>query len=115
MSLKKLTRFLQFNSTEFFKDKRFKALSISPWTDYDTKERIGNKIEVVIVSDRTDYGCKDGETVSNIYEKLIFKVAKDANVKAGMEIVPINPICNVYGDYRNMLSVVCEEIEVVGK
>ncbi|MFR3348547.1 MAG: hypothetical protein ACLTSC_04235 [Mediterraneibacter faecis] len=85
------------------------------WIDYKTKNQLGTKIEVVIITDKTDYGCEDGEEVSNIYEKLVFKVAKEIDVPMGAEVKPVSPICTVYGEFRNQLSIVCNDIEIIGK
>lgn len=115
MALRKLNRFTYFDSDYFFEGKRFKVIGKQIWIDYDTKKPVGTKVEVVIVSDKTDYGCEDGEVVSNIYEKLVFKVPKEIDVPMDVEVKPVNAVCTTYGDFRNQLSIVCDDIEIVGK
>mgnify|MGYP000174832201 FL=1 len=115
MSLKKLRYFEYFDEESFFDGKRFKVVGKQAWTDYKTKNIIGTKLEVAIFVDKTDYGCEDGEVVSNIYEKLVFKVPKDIDISMEVEVKPVNAICTIYGDYRNQLSIVCDDIEIVGK
>lgn len=115
MALKKLSRFLYFDYEGFFEGKCFKMVNKQAWIDYKTKNQLGTKIEVVIITDKTDYGCEDGEEVSNIYEKLVFKVAKEIDVPMGAEVKPVSPICTVYGEFRNQLSIVCNDIEIIGK
>lgn len=115
MALKKLNRFLYFDSDYFFEGKRFKTVGKQNWVEYKTQKTIGTKVEVVIFADKTDYGCEDGEVVSNIYEKLVFKVPKEIDVPMDVEIKPLNSVCTIYGDYRNQLSIVCDDIEIVGK
>lgn len=115
MALKKLNRFQYMDLECFFDGKRFRVVGKQPWIDYKTKERIGTKIEVVIFVDKTDYGCEEGEFVSNIYEKLVFKVPKEVDVPMDAEIRATNPEGTVYGEFRNLLSIVCDDIEIVGK
>lgn len=115
MALKKLSKFLYFDDEGFFEGKRFVTVSKQPWIDFKTKELQGSKIEVVITTDKTDYGCETGEIVSNIYEKLVFKVAKEIDIPLNVEVKPVNPICTVYGEFRNQLAVVCDDIQIVSK
>lgn len=115
MALKKLRYFEYFDSELFFEGKRFKAIGKQDWIDYKTKKTIGTKVEVVIASDKTDYGCENGEIISNIYEKLVWKVPKEVDVPMDVEVKPVNAVCTIFGDYRNQLSIVCDDIEIVGK
>lgn len=50
-----------------------------------------------------------------MFEKITFKVAAEIDVPLNVEIVPINPVAKVYGEYRNQLSVTADDIQVVGK
>ncbi len=116
MSLKKLSRFQYFDIELFIELKKLQIISVQEWLDYDTKNCLGTKVEVVIISDRTDYGTVDGETVSNLYEKLMVKIpAKLTNVPIGAEVKLINPEASVYGEFRNQLSITAENIEIVKK
>lgn len=113
MALKKLMQFLKFDFEEFSKGKVYQVNGISEWVDYTTKAHMGTKVEAVIVRDDTQYKQKDGETVTNRYEKLNFKVRKDVNVPVNAYIMPVNAAATVYGDYRNQLSVTAEDIRVL--
>lgn len=115
MALKKLRNFLKFDDVEFFKGKRLLSVSQQPWKDFKTGEALGTKVEAVIAQDKTDYGLKDGEVVSNLYEKLVFKIPKVIEIPMNVEIRPKNPVATVYGDYQNQLSITAEDIEVLSK
>ena len=73
----------------------------------------GNKVDVVIAEDNTAYDTKDGENVTNQYEKLSFKIKKDVKVPMNARVIPVNPVAVVYGEYRNQLSVTADDIKVV--
>lgn len=113
--MKFLTQFLNFSWNEFAQEKRFISIGIREWVNFDTKEHLGTKIDTVIAKDNTDYGVKDGEVVSNIYEKITFKVPKDINIPMNVEIQPKKVKASVYGEYRNQLSVIADDIVVVSK
>lgn len=115
MSLKRLSRFICFNFAEFAKGKRFMSVAKQPWKDFDSGKVIGVKVEAVIVQDKTDYDNHDGGTINNLYEKLVFKVPKDIEIPMNVEICPVNPIATVYGEYRNLLSITVDDIEVISK
>ncbi|HIV42590.1 MAG TPA: hypothetical protein H9904_11550, partial [Candidatus Mediterraneibacter guildfordensis] len=89
------------------------VVGVSEWVDYDTKKHIGTKIEVVIVEDKTRYTYKDGEVVSNRFEKLVYKVKKDVKVPIDARVEPVNPVATVYGDFRNQLSIVADDIRII--
>ena len=42
--------------------------------------------------------------------KITFKVNKDINVPLKARVKPINAVATIYGDYRNQLSVKCDDI-----
>lgn len=111
--MKKLMLFLLFVWEKFAAGKEFTVIGVAPWIDYDTKQPLGTKVDVVISADRTPYPVKDGEIVSNLYERLSFKVAKNVSVPIGSKVLPVNPIATVYGEYKNMLSVKCDDIKVM--
>lgn len=113
--LKKLGKFTYFDLSEFLIGKKLMSIGQQEWKDYNTGERLGTKVEVVIAQDKTDYGVTDGETVSNLYEKLVIKVHKMLNVPMNVEVRPINAEAVVYGEYRNQLSITAEDIEISGK
>lgn len=76
ITMKKLNMFTYFDWESFAKDKRFISTSIQPLKDFTSGKVIGTKVQAVIAQDDTFYDNKDGEIISNIYEKLIFKVKK---------------------------------------
>lgn len=110
--LKKLGNFLHFDWNSFSNEKRFLCLGVKEWKDYKTGKELGIKLECVIAKDETDYGEAD---VSNIYEKLLIKVTKKMDIPLNTEIKIIGANAKVYGDYNNMLSIVAEDIQVVGR
>ena len=104
-----------FDYESFAKGKRLLSVSQQPWKDFKTSEVLGSKIEAVIAQDKTDYGLKDGEVVSNLYEKLVFQIPMEIQIPVIVEIRPKNPVAIVYGEYQNQLSITAEDIEVLSK
>lgn len=103
-----------FDIEAFFKDKELTVIGKKEYQDYDTKKHLGTIVEVVITKDDTPYRQKDGEHVTNLFEKLSLKVNKDIdNVPIGSLAIPVNPICTVYGKYNNELSVRCEDVKFI--
>ena len=114
--MKKLNLFTLFDFTAFSKGKQFMSTGIQAWKDHETGAILGTKVEAVIVKDRTDYGSsKDGEKISNLFEKLVFKVPSEIDIPLNVEIIPVNPIATVYGEYRNQLSITADDVQVVSK
>lgn len=113
--LKKLNQFDYFDAVEFFSKLILIAIGKSVWKEFGTDTIKGTKIEVVIASDKHNYNLKEGENVNNMYEKLIIKIPKEINVPMNSKIRLINPTANIYGEYRNQLSVVAEDVEVLDK
>ena len=114
--MKKLNIFLHFDFAAFSKGKRFLTVGQKPWADYNSGEVLGTKYEVVITEDKTDYGVSGGEvSINNLYEKFAVKVPKDkaANVPMNVEVRLVNPRANVYGDFRNQLSVTADGLAVI--
>ena len=113
--LKKLNQFDYFDAVEFFSKLILIAIGKSVQKEFGTDTIKGTKIEVVIASDKHNYNLKEGENVNNMYEKLIIKIPKEINVPMNSKIRLINPTANIYGEYRNQLSVVAEDVEVLDK
>lgn len=109
--MKNLSQFVNFDIDAFLDGKELLVLSVSEWVDFDDKTVKGTKITTVIIIDETDYNGKDG---NNRFEKLVIKVPKAIDVAVDSVIVPVNATARVYGDYNSNLSVVAEDIEVVG-
>jgi hypothetical protein len=114
--MKKLGLFTSFDFNAFSKGKQFMSTGVREWKDHETGAILGTKIEAVIVKDRTDYGAsKYGEKISNLFEKVIFKVRASIDVPLNVEIVPVNAVATVYGEYRNQLSITADDVQVVSK
>lgn len=60
-------------------------------------------------------GSNEGEVVNNMYEKLTVKLPKEMDVPMNVEVKLINPEASIYGEYRNQLSIVAEDVQVVSK
>lgn len=108
-----LNQFLVFNWDAFAEGKTFIVTGISEYQDFDTKAHLGTKLDCVIATDSTQYKFKEGEIFSNRFEKISFKVAKDVNIPVESRVVPKNVVATIYGEYRNQLSVKCEDVAVV--
>lgn len=115
MSLKKLNKFSYFDFEGFSEGKKYLCIGLQDWKDFNSGEIIGTKVTAVIAQDKTDYELQNGEVVNNLYEKLDFKIGKKINIPLNVEVRPINAEATIYGDYRNQLSIIAEDIEVIGK
>jgi len=114
--LKHLGQFSDFGIERFLADKTTMSTGCSQLIDYDTKEHVGTKVEGVFTRDDTQYKQKNGENVTNLYNKIVYKVMKKGlNVPVGSIIVPVNPKATVYGEYRNQLSITCEDIQIISQ
>ncbi len=112
--MKYLPQFSRFAWNEFISGKRFVSIGSRPWTDYNTGAVMGTRVEVVIWEDKTPYKRKDpSDTQTNRFEKLTFKLAKTVAVPADVEVVPVTAVATIYGDRRDQLSIVCDDIRVV--
>ncbi len=110
--MKGLNQFVAFDWDRFAEGKVFVVTNVSEYTDYETKNHLGTKVEAVIAVDRTPYAFKDGKQFSNLYEKITFKVAKDVKVPLESRVKPKGVTATIYGEYRNLLSVKCQDIAV---
>lgn len=109
--MKKLGLFSRFDTAAFLSGKVLIVTDIKDWIDFDTKKPLGRKVEVVIIEDKTVYPTKDGQAVSNLFEKFTVKVPRsvvDVSIKDRVTLV--NPVGTVYGDYRNLLSITADNI-----
>lgn len=111
--MKFLNQFLEFEWESFAEGKRFLVTGCKPWVDFETKKNLGTAVEVVIYKDETPYEQKDGEKVTNLFEKLTFKVSKELDIPIKAFVEPVNVSAKIYGEYRNQLSVKCDGITVL--
>ena len=110
--MQKLSLFLTFLWMKFAKGKVFTVTSCAPWKDQNDNI-VGSRIMTAITQDDTDYGI---EGVSNIYERVTFKIPKvGVVIPIGATVEPLNPVATVYGQYRNQLSVKADDVRVVGQ
>lgn len=110
--MKYLNQFLRFAADPFFKGKVLTVTGIREWLDHATKAKLGWIVDTVITADATEYKHKAGEAASNLYEKLALKTPVKPTVSVGESVMPVNPVCTVYGEYRNQLSVRCDDVVV---
>lgn len=111
--MKGLVQFLEFDWNRFSRGKRYICTAVSEYADYESKTHLGTKVEAVIAEDKTPYQFRDGKTFTNRFERITFKLNKDIDIPVDVEIIPHGVKATVYGDYRNQLSVKCDDIEVV--
>ena len=108
MALKKLNQFNYFDAEGFFSKLKLITVGSTVWKEYGSNVVKGTKLEVVIASDKHRYN-------SNMYEKLTVKLPKEMDVPMNVEVKLINPEASIYGEYRNQLSIVAEDVQVVSK
>lgn len=109
--MKKLSQF--FDWDRFSKDKVFMVTGCRVWKEYNTENVKGTCVDTVIARDETVYEQKDGEQVSNLYERATFKVPKTINIPANTYVVASGVKATVYGKYHNDLSIKCQEIQIL--
>ena len=108
-----LSQFQTFDWKAFSKDKQFAVTQVSEYTDFETGKHLGTKVEVVIIVDKTPYQFRDGNEFTNRFEKLVFKCSKDLDIPLDAIVAPQNAIVTVYGEFRNQLSVKCDDVTVL--
>ena len=113
--LKHLKDFQHFDFNSFIKDKVLVTTSCTEWLDYDTKQKLGTKVEVVIYQDNTAYKQKNGEITTNLFEKLVLKVKKNVQIQPKTRVVPIGAVAKIYGEYSNNLSITCDDVQPVAQ
>ena len=112
--MKMLNQFQSFDWNKFANGKTFLSAGTRPWRDFETKRQLGTIVDAVIYKDQTEYRLREGETgISNRWEKIGIKVAKQIEVPADVQIRPVGVTATIYGDYRNQLSVKAEDIQIV--
>lgn len=85
-----------------------------PWLDFNTKQRLGTRVDVFISRDDNVYKPrKDGSTFSNLGEKISIKVPGDVHIDIGSLVTPVDPEGTVYGKFNENLSVQAKAVKVV--
>lgn len=114
--MKFLGQFNNFDFEAFSKGKVFVVTGCSPWRDYETKKVMGTKVDCVIAVDRTEYLRKEGDSSTNQYERISFKVAREnLSIPSESRVMPVNADATVWGQYRNQLSVKCSDVQVAAR
>lgn len=67
----------------------------------------------MILHDHTKYRDRDGERVSNRFEKLVFKVPRVIDIPVDAQVIPVDVVATVYGEFQNQLAVKCARIDEV--
>ena len=112
--MKFLNQFTVFDWKSFAAGKQFTVTGVSEYTDYDNGDHLGTKIDAVITEDKTAYKQKDGESATNKFEKIAFKCNKDVEIPLDAVVEPKGVMATVYGEFRNMLSIKCADVVVIG-
>lgn len=112
--MKYLTRFLSFNLPAFLEGKTIQYIGKETWRDFNSGEILGTKVKGLITRDETDYG-NNAEPRANLYEKVVIKVPKELELPLNSAIMPLEATSTVFGDYRNQLSIVAKDIEIVNE
>lgn len=112
--MKNLNPFVRFALNEFLEGKELTVTACTTWVDFNTGAVQGTKIEVAITRDDTPYPpAKDGSVSTNLYEKINIKVPRAITVPTGAIVTIVNGVGNVYGDFRNQLSIRAEDVRVI--
>ena len=106
-----MSQFNVFDFEAFSSGKVFSVVSIGEYKDFNTKEHLGSKVEVVILEDNTEYDSAD--TRNNRFEKLVFKSSNDVNLKVDDIVKPVQPIAKCFGEFHNQLSITCKDVVLV--
>lgn len=107
MALKNLNKYQRFDAEAFLENLSLTFLKEEPNYIYENGQRTdrteGVKAIVVIISDKTQ---------DNDFEKLTIKVKTKSSlgIPKGAKVVLVNPEARIYGDYRNQLSIVADDI-----
>lgn len=112
--MKYLTRFLLFNILGYLEGKTIQYIGKETWRDFNSGEILGTKIKGLITRDDTDYG-NNAEPRANLYEKVVIKVPKEIDLPLNSVIMPVDATATVFGEYRNQLSIVAKDVEVVNE
>lgn len=110
--MKHLTQFQKFDMDEFLKGKQLLVTAVGENVDFETKQHLGTKVEVVIVKDETTYKQKNGEQKTNLFEKFNIKLTKDINVPVNAYVYPVDVVAKVYGTYNDQLSVTAGDLKI---
>ena len=97
-----LNQFLKFAADQFFMNKVLTVTGLREWLDHSTKAKLGWIVDAVITVDDTPSSAK------TVWLPIIF--TRSWRSRWSDCVMPVNPVCTVYGDYRNQLSVRCDDV-----
>lgn len=120
--MKALSCFTHFDLSAFLKDKVLAVKRVKSWTDYKTGEVLGTSIELIVMSDETEYpvpASVEGGEITNVGETFTVKV-RGSDASMFSRFVPMATIVevvecersSVWGEYRNNLTVVGKVKEI---
>lgn len=110
MTLKNLNKYQHFDAEAFFSNLTLAFLKEEPNYIYENGQRTdrteGIKAIVVITNDTTQ---------ENDFEKLTIKLKNKSGLglPRGTKVKVLNPEARIYGDFRNQLSIVADDILAV--
>mgnify|MGYP005772791693 CR=1 FL=1 len=115
--MKKLLQFMVFDCEAFFKDKVLNVIDKRIWKSYETGEILGAEYEIGIQEDHTKYRLKDGESATNRYDKFKAHIEGRTDMPVPIDAIVklVNPRGRVSGDFKNQLTVIVDDLEVVSK
>ena len=110
--MKGLSQFVKFDWDSFANGKQFLVVGTSEYQDFESKQHLGTKVDCIITVDKTPYEFKDGKVFTNRFERVTFKVGKDISVPVDAYVLPKGVKASIYGEFRNQLSVKCDDLAV---
>lgn len=120
--MQKLNMFLKFDLQSFLADKGLEVASFKEHQKYEDGKPVGVDgvaITVAIVRDGTDYSTPG---ISNLYQTFTVRVNGVTLDEISTKFSPGDSImliryakASVYGDYRNQLSVQCNNVDDLEK
>ncbi|MHC5247500.1 hypothetical protein [Enterococcus sp. LJL90] len=112
--MKKLNKFVKFDIDEFLENIELIVMKSDILVDFETKKVLGAKYSIIVWSDTHNYGG-DTNGVNNVGETFTVKVLgkKPMAIPSPCKVDLINPNGNVYGEFRNNLSVTAEDVTLL--
>lgn len=108
-----LNQFLRFDLDAFLQGKSLKTIGCRVWKDYNTKAVLGTAVDCLIDKDETVYPRATDKPISNAWERVSIKIAKNITIPGGVHVIPVDATGSVYGPYRNQLSIKAADIRIV--
>lgn len=109
----------EFKAQSFFSGLTLAVLECAEWRDRVDGQLgpiKGTRLTLVVLDDKnTEYPpAKNGAPVSNRYAQLSVKCPKmGLSLPVDTVVELVSPTAKVWGDYRNQLSITCEDVRPV--